>query len=103
MSAASAIQRMISQKILNSKTLTPRYLDERAAARSCPMVISIKLKRKKIAAASVAATAIALFFQKLRLSRQPCAIVSASIKLTKPEEALQIVASNPSDKNFVEP
>ena len=41
-----------------------------------------------------------LFRQKLRVSLAPCAILSASIKVTKPDDALQISDSSPMDKNL---
>src|ERR1700676_2234242 len=96
-----ATQRTRSQGSLEKVNAEYRWAKNSAAV--CPSVVSRKLRRKNMAAASVAATAMILLFQKPRVSLAPWAMLSASIRLTKPDEALQIIASNPRDKNFVYP
>src|ERR1700752_162411 len=72
---------------------------------TAPRLIEARLNmaKKKIADTRVLMIAINRFFQKLRVSLPPCAMLSASIRLTNPEDAVQIVTSSPMERNRVYP
>src|SRR5579863_1110479 len=68
-----------------------------------PSVKAAKLAMKKRAATNVAIRAMPYFFQILRVSGTPCALLKPSIRLTNPAEELHTIPKTPSEKKLLYP